>query len=407
MHPSSPAASTGGCGGSAAAAAALREVRFGYRLYSLSKVDAADESFHCDFRLFFRWTLDAAALPHPFAPDADAGLPSPGLANAWHPYVQLGNALTCEEVDRVPLGVVDPEHREVGFSVRFRGEFSVPLDLHDFPFDAHTLRIEARFSHRGDECDLEPDGKRTKPNHCVGGTRVAAGWRLRLPCHVVRYEHSVSTTVSSRTALNPNYGRKSVLCIHIPLQRDPATFLISTIPIMSAISLTSAIALCMPADALNDRTSVTMTVLLTLVAFKFAIAESLPKVPYLTAMDKYTILCLAFAFAVMLENVMCSVRGALGEWARSVDDEAALWAAIVWLIINTLLLLRLRSWFRYLDARLPRRVAQAEAEAASSIGRLRLWPSLSYRPSLSLRALGGQGEQPSELQSPVSECTRT
>jgi hypothetical protein len=50
------------------------------------------------------------------------------------------------------------------------------------------------------------------------------------------------------------------------------------------------------------RSDVTLTLLLTVVAFKLLLSDTLPKVAYLTFLDKYTLFCFFAIFAIAVEN---------------------------------------------------------------------------------------------------------
>lgn len=54
----------------------------------------------------------------------------------------------------------------------------------------------------------------------------------------------------------------------------------------------------------GDRLQITLTLLLTSVAFKFVVAESLPRVSYQTILDKYILMCNAFICVGAIENVL-------------------------------------------------------------------------------------------------------
>jgi len=63
-----------------------------------------------------------------------------------------------------------------------------------------------------------------------------------------------------------------------------------------------------PPEDFADRTSVTLTMLLTKVAFKFIIADKLPKISYLTLIDKYILFCYGTAVVVIVENVLAALE---------------------------------------------------------------------------------------------------
>jgi hypothetical protein len=54
----------------------------------------------------------------------------------------------------------------------------------------------------------------------------------------------------------------------------------------------------------GERLSVTFTLILSLIAFKFAIGDSLPLVPYLTYLDRYIIMSFLFCSTIAIENVL-------------------------------------------------------------------------------------------------------
>jgi hypothetical protein len=55
---------------------------------------------------------------------------------------------------------------------------------------------------------------------------------------------------------------------------------------------------------LADRGSVNMTLLLTVVAFKLLLSDNLPKVAYLTYLDKYVLTSFIFIFVIAIENAL-------------------------------------------------------------------------------------------------------
>jgi len=62
-----------------------------------------------------------------------------------------------------------------------------------------------------------------------------------------------------------------------------------------------------------DRLAVTLTLMLTAVAYKFIVASSLPQVSYLTLIDTYVLACFLFMLLISLENVVWpAITAALG-----------------------------------------------------------------------------------------------
>merc|ERR1711865_663195 len=57
-----------------------------------------------------------------------------------------------------------------------------------------------------------------------------------------------------------------------------------------------------PPDKLADRASIVLTLFLTVVAFKFAISTEIPRLAYLSIMDRFILLVFAVFAFVMLQN---------------------------------------------------------------------------------------------------------
>ena len=57
-------------------------------------------------------------------------------------------------------------------------------------------------------------------------------------------------------------------------------------------------------SALNDRFGVSSSVVLAAIGIHYTAAENLPKVPYLTRLDKYMFLCYFLIFASFVENIV-------------------------------------------------------------------------------------------------------
>jgi len=57
-------------------------------------------------------------------------------------------------------------------------------------------------------------------------------------------------------------------------------------------------------DNLGDRMNVVITMVLTVVAFKFSISQTIPRINYATYLDRYFLACMTFLSAAVLENAL-------------------------------------------------------------------------------------------------------
>ena len=88
--------------------------------------------------------------------------------------------------------------------------------------------------------------------------------------------------------------------------REATYYLYNVCSLLSGLTALSGLAFTCDLRANGERLGVNMTLLLTAVAFKQLIAESLPKISYLTILDKWMLLCLFSLFASTLGCVVPS-----------------------------------------------------------------------------------------------------
>lgn len=92
--------------------------------------------------------------------------------------------------------------------------------------------------------------------------------------------------------------------VRMRVQRIPNYYLQNIVLIMFLLSLLGPLSFVLAVDALGDRLSTILTLLLTAVAFKYVISSALPKVPYNTLMDYFI---LASTVSLVLTAFLCSV----------------------------------------------------------------------------------------------------
>jgi len=77
--------------------------------------------------------------------------------------------------------------------------------------------------------------------------------------------------------------------VFLRVQREPGFFVTNVCAIIGALCATGLIVFALGTDDLNDRINVILTLLLTAVAFKFVIADAIPKVGYSTLIDDFVL----------------------------------------------------------------------------------------------------------------------
>ncbi|KAJ3300125.1 hypothetical protein HDV03_002436, partial [Kappamyces sp. JEL0829] len=90
-------------------------------------------------------------------------------------------------------------------------------------------------------------------------------------------------------------------------ERQFTYFLINVLFVIFSIVLLSPIALTIDADQIADRMGLILTVVLTVVTFKFAINNEIPKTSTVTRLDIYIIISFCILLAIVVETLVCKM----------------------------------------------------------------------------------------------------
>ena len=112
------------------------------------------------------------------------------------------------------------------------------------------------------------------------------------------------------------------------------------------ISSTTCAAFAVPAEDVADRCSVTLTILLTTVAYKYVVVEKLPEISYLTVLDCYIMAMLGFQIALTLFFTFTgAITISAGEAPRWEFSRRPLSSASIFMGILTFVHTLLYIWF--------------------------------------------------------------
>ena len=135
------------------------------------------------------------------------------------------------------------------------------LRLHRFPFDRQHLKARVELQNcvgrpwAIEEDEDQPDSFEDTPNEGVFVYNTLADtWR---------FDHAACKI--------ENFGGTSEITCHVFVERKPAFFLWNVVVVMFPIVATAASAVAVPGHAMADRMSISLTLLLTAVAFKFVL----------------------------------------------------------------------------------------------------------------------------------------
>ncbi|MBL8918457.1 MAG: hypothetical protein JNJ54_06320 [Myxococcaceae bacterium] len=246
-------------------------VYVGVYLLDVSDLDLKAGRFKGDARVWLKWRGDDTAPPLLFD---NAELDSK------------------EELSRENEG----DWRTVQWRVQgtFRGEFP----LHDFPFDSQTLALELSLPSTAGH--LVPDfaASGMAPVFSITGWDYERSFQPRVDAHTYGSDfgsiaHEGNTTSLERVRFT------------VQLSRPLAPYLLKFLLPLGVILLMAVLGLFLPISELEVRSAMGVTALLSVVAFHFSQADSLPDVSYLVIADKLFL----SAYVLCIVTLVVTVAG--------------------------------------------------------------------------------------------------
>ena len=229
----------------------------------------------------------------------------------------------------------DNEKYDFCIKMRFRGVFAEEYELQRFPFDVQALHVRATLN--------IPNVRAVLYNNLeFPSVMLHRNFQLAAVFNVIYKDHMdvlITCSHPSESSAEYIYSRCS---FSITLARRPGYYLTNIVLPMSAITGLTAISICaVEIDgsrlSTGDRLSVSLTLMLTAVAYKFIVAASLPQISYLTLLDAYLICCFALIILVCIENV--AFPGLAYERSSEVPVEMVNEWLFFWLYIGAFVLL--------------------------------------------------------------------
>jgi len=267
-------------------------------LLDVSKIDGADGSFTADVFMMLQWNDERLA-------SNTNGLRRVPLDSVWNPRIQIINQRRVwktfdEVVDIMPDGTVT-------YRQRYYGQFSAPLDLHDFPLDHHLFRLQIVIpSYNPDEIEFLPisenfgDGRSpemTIPDWSIGEFQIrTAPWAI-IPGG--REIAGLEGVFEARRHLGFYIGKAFVS--------------------VAIIVFMSWVVFWIGSENVGPRLSVAVTSMLTLVAYRFLLGQKLPPVSYLTRLDYFLLGSTILVFAALIQ---VALTGAMNEKGRTERAQA-------------------------------------------------------------------------------------
>ncbi len=256
------------------------KVALGVYLVDFARINLREESFDMAGYLDVRWTDPSIALK---ADERKGRVRRFRPSQAWTPALEFINSVEQAVADERAGDLYVDDDGQVSQRVRFNHKFQTVLKVNRFPFDSQRLAVViAPFDPFADDLDFDLDRTR------VGKLSQAAltEWDIG--------------AVDARIEANPegDVGDERFV-FDVTIQRRSTFYLWRVLLPMTLLVMTSWTVFWFEPTNLQPQISTGLAILLSLVTFTYAIDFSLPKVAYLTFIDRYTLTSFAFVLAVI------------------------------------------------------------------------------------------------------------
>jgi hypothetical protein len=252
-------------------------VRINLYLADLYEISGSDQTFLADVVLLAEWQ-DPRLAGH------WSGLHGMDLENVWSPRLQLVNqrgvsSMLPQRIEVDPSGLV--RYRQ-----RWWGRFSTRMDMKQFPKDEHPLHVQiASLGYTRDEVELIPSQEKSGRAPLLSITDWDVG-QTRM--EIADYE--------------PGPGLKPLAGIQMAWDgsRRVGYYAVQVVLPLILIVLMGWTALWVEPSVVTTRMSVSVTTMLTLIAYRFALGRLVPNLTYLTRFDYFMLGSTILIFLMLL-----------------------------------------------------------------------------------------------------------
>ena len=273
------------------------EIRCAIAVLDLDEINDAGQNFTSNTFVHFKWS-------DPRERHGGRGKILKNLDEVWHPRLLLVNQQRAwsnlgDYVEISPEGVVT-------FRQQFWGDFSQPMNLHDYPFDQQTFMIqivEAGPEEAG-ELELVQD---PETDSFIADSYSVADWKV------------VGSETSTEPYVVPTGQEVAAFAFLFTADRLSNHHLIKIIaPLLMIVVLSWLVFWLDPSEG-GSQLAVAVTSFLTMIAYHVALSSRLPEISYLTRLDVLVFSATLLVFLAMIEVVITT------SLARSERIKTALW----------------------------------------------------------------------------------
>jgi len=280
-------------------------VEINLQITELANIDERNSQFRFEGYGDFRWCDPRTAF------DAEAegqdvrryyGLT--GDIPYWNANLTIANSIGAIEVTRRLIEIhSDGNIRVSGY---FNSEVAAPFDLRRFPFDEQTFEIQIEsFTYNNEAVRLVTGNDRVSYSPDL----YLSEWQITgINAHVEQTKNVRDRVPFSRVVVEMHVAREWGFYVYK-----------LWVPLLLIVGLSFSI-FWMRDESLAGRTRISATAFLTVVAYQFAISGNLPKIAYLTIMDRLMVASFVLiALTVVQSLAVDKLRKSRPERATQLD----------------------------------------------------------------------------------------
>jgi hypothetical protein len=257
----------------------MRDVEIKMVLLDVDEVNNVKQSFSANLATAMRW--QDQSLAHE-GPDSI----SKPLAEIWHPSIQILNqqrivATFPQTVEIYPDGTVV-------YRQRYWGNFSQPLELKSFPFDTQKLTLTLANVGFG----MQSVRLLTSPDSGISDQFSMPDWE------VTGWDF-----VSMNLPMEEDATQVKGMVFSLDVKRDTSYFRYKVITPLVLIVLMSWMVFWIDPSLVASQISVSVTAMLTMIAYRFALAGLIPRLAFLTSLDYFVLVSTLAVFIGMIEVI--------------------------------------------------------------------------------------------------------
>ena len=267
-------------------------VSIGIWMVDITSIDSAQQSFTAEMALVLRWK-------DPRLAHTGNGVVRYPLEQVWHPRIAVVNETNSVSRKFPDLVEVEPDGT-VNYRQRYAGAFTQPLRLQSFPFDRQTFRIQlVAVRYRPNEVKFVPDQAWIRE-----GLRQASGIASSITLPDWTVEKWDARTLPYTLAPGLEF---SGYAFEFTASRNAQHYVWKVIlPLVLIVMMSWAVFWIDPVTS-NSQISIAVTSMLTLIAYRFAIDNQLPRLPYTTNLDAFILMSTVLVFFSFIEVLVTTI----------------------------------------------------------------------------------------------------